>query len=169
MGFRFIRLVLLALVTGSVYAYVAFRSSERSWYEGLLPRGLNVEAMVALGTQGGFREGCGAVVFKLDSATTGAVRRDGLAALSIARQARAESDPYFSYDEWNQTPYVETGDGLTLKDRWLNGLSCAALDPNLAKIISRALDSEGSFYSRGRESGLVVLPTEGLIVLSFEG
>jgi len=166
---RLIRLALLAFAAVAVCAYVAFRSWERSWYEGLLPLSLKAESIVALDTRSGFREGCGTVVFKLDPDAARTFRRTGLAALASARQARAESGPYFSYEEWSETPYRETGDGLTLKDRWLNGLSCANLDPDLVKTINGALRSKGSFFSRGQESGLIVLPTEGLVVLSFEG
>lgn len=163
------RIALLAFAAVAACTYVAFRSWERSWYEGLLPLSLRIESIVALDTQDGFREGCGAVVFKLDPEVARTIRRTGLAALASARQARAEPAPYFSYGEWSETPYRETGDGLTLEDRWLNGLSCANLEPGLGKTISGALRSEGSFFSRGEESGLIVLPTEGLVVLAFEG
>ena len=166
---RLTRIALLVFAAIAVSAYVAFRTWERSWYEGLLPSSLKIESIVALGMQDGFREGCGAVVFKLDPEVARTIRRTGLAALASARQARAESAPYFSYAEWGETPYRETGDGLTLKDRWLNGLVCANLEPELGKAVDGALRSGGSFFSRGAESGLIVLPTEGLAVLSFEG
>lgn len=166
---RFIRIALLAVAAVALITYVAFRSSERRWYESLLPSSVKTESIVALHTESGFREGCGAVVFKLDPEAARSFRRGGLAALAGARQARGESEPYFSYEEWSETPYRATGDGLTLRDRWLHGLSCAELDPDLDKTINEALRSKGSFFSRGQESGLVVLPAEGLVVLSFEG
>jgi len=166
---RFIRLALLAFAAIALGTCLAFRSSERSWYEGLLPLGVKVESILALDTVSGIREGCGAVIFELDPEAVRSFRRDGLSALADARQARDHSEPYFSFEEWSETPYRESGNGTTLKDRWLGGLDCAALNPDLAKTIDEALRSKGSFFSRSEESGLIILPAAGIVVLSFDG
>lgn len=150
-------------------AYLALRAWERSWHEGQIPRALEIDEVVLIDGESGLREGCGAAVFRLSSRTLDKIRRLGAAAFEESRQARSSDKDYFTYSKWEETPYRMTGDGLTLTDRWLNGLGCAKLPPELGRRIHEALESKGSFFSTTQEGGLIIIPGENLAVLSYEG
>lgn len=164
------RTLLLILLCVVVTAYAACRRWEADWYQGLIPAAIETDGIVVISDQGGFREGCGAVVFKLSAAALVKLDASGLGALASAHEARSHPrEDYFRFGDWQQTPYVESGDGLTLADRWLVGLNCADLDPALGKQIHEAINTKGSFYATSRESGLVVIPSRGLVLLAYEG
>lgn len=165
--FRIIFVGLLALVA---MAYVGFRIWEVSWYRGIIPAAIEIDGTVLIDGQSGFREGCGVAIFKLTDPALARIRSSGLAAVAAAHEPRDHPEVHHSiFGEWRETPYATTGDGLTLADRWLNGLSCASMDQNLSQGIDRALNTRGSFYSTSQESGLIVIPALGLVVLSYEG
>lgn len=158
-------LVLAALVA----AWWAFERWQSRGYEGQVPAEIHLDGLVEASIDHGLTQGCGAVVFRLADATVLSLQRDGVRALSGARQARAEASAHFRYGPWQETPYAETGDGMSLADRWLLGLNCADLSSKVDEAIQAALTSKGSFYARTAEGGLILLPAQRLAVLSFDG
>ena len=159
----------MAVFALAAAGYLAFSSWESRWYLGMIPDDIEIGGVVRIGGQSGFREGCGAAVFNLSPRTIEKIRAGGVAALTNAKQARNHADSYHSYSDWRQTPHIVTGDGLTLVDRWLNGLGCAGLPMQLSREIQQALDSSGSFYATTSEAGLIVIPKLGIAIFSYEG
>jgi hypothetical protein len=163
------RIVMIILLAIPVAGYIAFKNWETSWYVGLIPQSIEVDSVLAINEESAIREGCGAAIFRLSSEFNDDIKNRGLSALVDARQARSHDEKYFGYAAWQKTPYTITGDGLSIEDRWLNGLGCAKFDKDLSKRIYNALNSEGAYYSLGQESGLIVIPSLEIIVLSYEG
>lgn len=164
------RIVPVVLVAFVAMAYAGFRVWETSWYRGMIPAAIEVDGTVLIDGQSGIREGCGVAIFKLTEPALARIRFSGLAAVAAAHEAREHpGEHYFTFGEWRETPYVTAGDGLTLRDRWLTGLSCASMDEKLRQDIGKAMSARGSFYSTSQESGLMVIPALGLAVLSYEG
>lgn len=159
----------LAVFGLAAAGYFAFSSWESRWYLGMIPEDIETGDVVTIGGQSGFREGCGAAVFNLSPRAIEKIKADGIATLTNARQARSHTDSYHSYSNWKQTPHIVTGDGLTLADRWLNGLGCAELPMRQSRDIQQALDSSGSFYATTSEAGLIVIPELGIVIFSYEG
>ncbi|MEJ2427066.1 MAG: hypothetical protein P8101_22060 [Candidatus Thiodiazotropha sp.] len=151
-------------------AYVAFHIWETTWYEGLIPVAIGINGTELIDGQSDFREGCGVAIFKLGDHTAVWIRSSGLAALTKAHEARSHpGNHYFTFGDWKETPYVITGDDLTLADRWLNGIGCASIGQELRQNIDKAMSARGSFYSTSSESGLLVIPQLSLVVLSYDG
>jgi hypothetical protein len=164
------RIVPVVLVAFVAMAYIGFRVWETSWYKGMVPAAIAIKSTVLIDGQSGIREGCGVAIFKLSDSTLARIRSSGLAAVAEAHEAREHPGAYyFTFGEWQETPYVSTGDGLTRKDRWLSGLGCADMDEGLRQNIDKATRSRGSFYATREEAGLIVIPALGLVVLSYEG
>lgn len=166
---KLFRIVLVAVISIAFAAYAAYRSWEVAWYEGMIPASLEIERTVMIDGRTGFIEGCGIAVFQLSPTTVDRIRPAGLAGLETARQARDHSDELHTYSQWRETPYAETGDGMTLVDRWLVGRTCAKIDPSLDRSIDTALKSPGSYYATIHEAGLIVIPSLGLAVFSYFG
>ncbi len=150
--------------------YAACRVWETTWYEGLIPAEIEINGTVLIDGQSGFREGCGVAIFKLTDPMVARIRSSGLTVLTEAHEARSQpGDQYFRFGAWKETPYFFAGDGLTLADRWLNGMGCASLSQELRQNIAQAMNMRGSFYSTSSESGLLVIPQLGLVVLAYDG
>lgn len=150
--------------------YVAWRVWETAWYEGLIPAEIEISGTVLIDGQSGFREGCGVAIFKLKDPMVARIRSSGLTVLTEAHEARSQpGNQYFRFGVWKETPYVFAGDGLTLADRWLTGMGCASMDQELRQSIEQAMNMRGSFYSASSESGLLVIPQLGLVVLAYDG
>lgn len=160
-------LALLALVI--VAAWQGFQRWRAKGYEAQVPAEVQLDGLVQASIEQGLMQGCGAVVFKLADTTVQALQREGVSALRQARQARGEPSPHYSYGPWRETPYAETGDGMSQADRWLLGLNCASLSSELDAAIQAALVSKGAYYAKTVEGGLILIPARGLAVLSFDG
>jgi hypothetical protein len=164
------RIVLITLCAFIATIYGAFRVWETTWYKGLIPAAIEIDKTILIDGQSGFREGCGVAIFTLSDAETARIRSAGLDALADAHDARSHPwRRYFRFGEWKETPYAITGDGTSRNDTWLVGMECADISEKLRKQINIAMGIQGSFYSNSRESGLIVIPSLGLIVLSYEG
>ncbi len=161
---RIFRILLFTLVVA-----LAWRFWELQSYVGVLPASIEVTDTLAIDGQSGFREGCGAAVFRLSKDTAESIKKNPLATLANARQARNDGSANHAFSEWIETPHKVTDDGLSLKDRWLNGIHCAKLPGELASSIYRALEAPGSYYATDAEGGLIVIPEADLIVFSYEG
>jgi hypothetical protein len=166
------KLLLISLgmfITLVAIGYTSWRLFESRWYVGILPASLEVSETVIVSGNSDPREGCGVAIFRLNQDTLKEIQTKGLVALESARQARKDNSSYHSFSTWTETPHQLTGDGLTLKDRWLNGIVCANLRAELQDVIDRALGVRGSYYATDAEGGLIVIPGENLLVYSYEG
>jgi hypothetical protein len=158
--------VLIALVLGG---YFSWNYLQQQWYVGQVPAQIGISGVRYMQVQEGPREGCGAVVFKLSPEMQQALQIHGLKALEQATQARDHQGRDFAYAPWQVTPYVETGEGMTLKDRWLTGLGCAHFPPDLSQLVEQALRTPGAYVSTTAEGGLILIPAQALAVLAFQG
>jgi hypothetical protein len=149
--------------------YAKYRIREVTSFMGLIPASLEIQRTVIIDGKTGFIEGCGAAVFELSPATLRQIQLRGLAALKDAHQARDYGDELHRYSQWKETPYIETGDGMSLVDRWLAGRSCAKFDLAVDRGIETALKSPGSYYATIHEAGLIVIPKLKLVVYSYFG
>ncbi|WP_043308109.1 hypothetical protein [Pseudomonas sp. ML96] len=148
--------------------YVGYKMLERNSAVDALPAQLEVDGVVLVGGESGIREGCGIAVLKMAPGLRGRLRREGLAVLQEARQARGYPDrDYYHYQPWQATP-VPVDEGGDLSPIWL-GLQCADADDELSERISRASQEEGNYYSEKEEGALLLLPREGLIVFGYFG
>ena len=102
----------------SYVLYNLYSQRQHEWFLAKIPASLEVTDSLSIGSDGFFRESCGAAVFQLSNAAIQTLRNRGLDALVSARQARSHSDSYHSFSAWRATPHVITGDGMTLADRW---------------------------------------------------
>lgn len=142
-------LVLFLAVTYAVYVHC-----RDDYYRKLLQVELEVGDAVLIDGEWGFLEGCGVAVFELSPQTRSQLRTKGTTALRGV---------------WLETPYVETGDGMTLEDRWLVGLTCAKMSHKLSITINQALTQPGSFISKRPEAAIIVIPTAGIVALVYFG
>lgn len=162
-------MVLAVLSVLPLGGYITWSAQQRHWYEGHVPAQIGITGVRYVHVQEGPREGCGAVVFELSPQMQQALQTNGLKALLQATQARDHHDRYFAYTPWQATPYVETGEGMSLKDRWLAGLGCAHLPSDLSQTVEQALRTPGAYVSTTAEGGLILIPTQALAVLAFQG
>ncbi len=159
--------VVLALGT-----YGAFRFWNANHFKNLIPSEIAIGDTVLVDGETGGLEGCGVAIFRVGSATLVSLRANGIHALDQASRSRKKrflSDEYKEYSPWKETPYLETGDGMTLADRWLGGFVCANIDSDLSKRIHQALRSNKSYYATAHEAGLIIIPSLGLAVYSYFG
>lgn len=162
------RAVWLGLIAAVFLARVGWNELEARWYRSLLPAAIEVDGVVSIDGSSGPREGCGAAVFALHPAFVERLRVEGVRALSEAHQARGETKPYFSFGAWHETPYAPAMPAEQPADSWLSGLDCGT-DDDLHTRIDSALAQPGAYYARAAESGLIVIPSLGWVVLSYFG
>jgi hypothetical protein len=167
------KLLITGLIIGGLMAsgYVIWHQWRTRFYTGVLPAQIKVDGVHSMRVQEGVREGCGAVVFDMSDDLAKALMDDAPNALAHAIQARAyPNHRAHAYGPWAPTPYREHNpDGTALEDRWLSGLSCAALPDDLAQAIQGALDSPGAYVATSAEGGIIVIPARKLVVLAFMG
>lgn len=143
--------------------YLSYKVVERQWMIRSLPAAIEPRGVVLLADDGGFRESCGAAVFRLSGDTAQQVQAHGLQYLDQARQARRNNDRYGHFEQWQQTPLdIDVDEGLI-------GLSCAEPDKDLQRRIYQAAGRPGSFYAKKDDGLLLVLPSEGLIMFGYSG
>lgn len=80
-----------------------------------MPSEVGIADVVLIDGQSGFREGCGVAIFELTAAANARIQASGIRGLNV--DGATSPNPI-----WHETPYIETGDGLTLEDRWTVGL-----------------------------------------------
>jgi hypothetical protein len=146
---RLRKLAIYALPLGALY--FAYSSNRNEYYRNMIPSEIKAGSVVEIDSMSGvFGGGCGAAVFE------------------ITPDARTETRiPSGSYPAWQETPYVETGDGLTLEDRWTAGLGCGAPNSETMRTIANALNQPGSYYQKLGLAGLVVVPSEGMVAYVY--
>lgn len=145
--------------------YLAFKMAERSSMIAALPLEVEINGVEWIAGQSGFREGCGAAVFRLSTAMRQRLQDQGIQALGDALQGRGHGDDhYYQYAAWLPTP----GDDLVGGEGWM-ALSCADLPKALNKRIYQGLGSPGGYITTKDEAVLLVLPSEGLVVFGYNG
>ena len=158
--------ICLAIIVVLYAMYVSWRND---WYRQKMPPEVGIGDVVLIDGKSGFREGCGVAIFELTPAASAQLQAAGIRALN-AGDARSPYRPSKDKNSiWHETPYVETGDGLTLEDRWAVGLSCAKLSHELSATITRAMAQPGSFYTKLYEAAVLVIPAAGIAALVFYG
>lgn len=139
-----------------------------NFYWNALPEQLGWGGLVSEQTSGfAFMEACGGVVYPLDRATTAQVRARGLAFLDDGAVGRAyvgsRQETYYTWREWRPTPVPP---GLT-SDGWWPGLSC--MDRATARRVWAAATRPGAYWVERSESLLIIIPSEGVAVMTFFG
>ncbi len=160
---------LLLCVAIPIAPFVAYVNWRNVWYRQKLAPELEAGDLVFIDGQSGFMSGCGVVVFELGAGARARIRARGIRALDSAAPAAAKDLGGRQDLHWQQTPYVETGDGLTLADRWQLGLGCANMPRELNLTIDRALRQPGSYFMRLQESAILVMPSAGIVAYVYFG
>lgn len=153
-----------ALLTLLLLFYLLFKGLEWEHFRQVLPQRIEPAGLVLIDGISGLREGCGVAVWQLDKGSADGLRREGLAYLHGARQARGYSDDYYRYGAWQATPLPEA----LGTDGWLP-LGCADPGTELEARILRAAQGSSGFYSKKSEGVLLVLPEQRLIVFGYNG
>lgn len=160
-------LVLMAVV---VCLWWAWELYQRSWYTDILPAQVGVDGVLVMHMDAGLMEACGAVVFRLDEQTSQALMQQGKAYLRRATRPRSvERHPRLTFPVWQPTPYEMTGEGMGLEDRWMVGLSCAAMPEALSRDIDEALSTPGAYFAHTPEGLVLVAPRQQLVVFANVG
>lgn len=134
-----------------------------------MPPEVGIGDVVLIDGKSGFREGCGVAIFELTPAASARLQASGIRALKAGGLTSSHRLIKDKGSIWHETPYVETGDGLTLEDRWVVGLSCARMSRELSSTIARAMAQPGSFYTKLYEAAVLVIPADGIAVFVYYG
>jgi len=90
-----------------VSPFVAYEVIQYYWFSWAIPEKIEITYPISISEEGGFREGCGAAVFKVSDGTLEAIKKDRLNFFSGATQARGHlNDHYYKYEEWRETPVL---------------------------------------------------------------
>ncbi|WP_157522135.1 hypothetical protein [Mitsuaria sp. 7] len=127
--------------------------AEADWYRSCMPASLEAGEVVLINSASGFREGCGAAIFRLSDAVRKRIEEEGVDFLG---------------EGWRETPYLPGGGTA---DSWMTGMSegCGHLPEEMDSQVDAALRAPGAFYSLGHEKGYIVIPRLGWAILSFNG
>lgn len=68
---------------------------------------------------------------------------------------------------WSTTPYPSRLEAPDRRDLWLNGVGCSLVDENTKTAIIDALSSPGSMYRVEQGRGVILIPSRGYIVHSY--
>lgn len=139
------------VIATPVALYRYYKHWEAEHYRAQIVGEVAVADVVFVGGESGLREGCGTAVF------------------TLAPGAGPPAARYPASAGWMATPYVETGDGLTMLDRWQIGLTCAGIGAELGGQINAALKKPGSYVKRRGEDALIVIPYLNLVALVYYG
>ncbi|MFK3740906.1 hypothetical protein [Massilia sp. TN1-12] len=157
-------------------AYLGFKRWESNSYRGLIPPEVGVANALLIEGKSGFMEGCGVAIFRLTPQMRERIKVQGLAAFDGSLDQKDHVRPSVErrrwQDEmrsWEETPYVETGDGTTMEDSWQVGFSCADQTSDLVRSITDALRQPGSFVRKLHEAAVVVVPALGVAAFVHNG
>jgi hypothetical protein len=157
-------------------AYLGFKRWESNSYRGNIPFEVDVADALLIESKSGFMEGCGVAIFELTPQMRERIKVQGLAAFDGSLDQQAQVGPpnemrrwQDKIRRWEETPYVETGDGLTMEDSWQVGFSCADQTSDLVRGITDALRQPGSFVRKLHEAAVVVVPALGVAAFVHNG
>lgn len=128
-----------------------------------------------MGHISGFREGCGATIFRITPKTVKNIQQEKLLFFSEARKARGDKK---HYSQWYETPLVEkilAGENdkqYATYGAEILGLGCAeekGTNKELIRSISESYEKPGNYYSISHESILFVSPDLKIAVFAYFG
>lgn len=167
---------IVAILLSPFFAHEAF---QYYWYSLALPAQIQITYPVSIGEESGFREGCGVAVFKVSCKTIESIQKDGLKFFDGATQSRGYPKPseplsfsdreklsyyaYHTYETWKETPVPP---GSVGEGSWF---MCSVIRPDVAREIVKAAKLPGSFYTIKPDGQLLVIPTLGYVVFSYNG
>lgn len=164
------KLSILALCVTLIGALcLGYKWSELNWYRSLIPVEVEIGDALLIEGESGLREGCGAAVFALTPGMLQRIKAYGLGAFGGPPGREQGAGDAHASRAWAETPYAETGDGMSQEDTWQVGLSCVETDPELARTIMQALRRPGSFVKKRHEAAVVVVPAAGIAALVYFG
>lgn len=149
--------------------YMGYKRWESNWYRSLIPSEIEVGNAVLIDGESGFLEGCGVAIFEITPQMRERMRLQGAATLNGTLAPKTQVRTTRDTRMWVETPYVETGDGMTLEDSWQTGLSCVKTNRDLVRVITAALRQPGSFVKKLHEAAVVVVPASGVAALVYFG
>jgi hypothetical protein len=144
----------------------AWRDGEVRRWAGFIPPAIELNGLATpLRERPGLLDGCGYVVFRLSDAARHNIERDGLGFLSAATVSRRPvwGKRPASYPMWKSTP-------VTSEDRSLHSMSgnCSPeLNSELRLSISKARSSPGAFYTMTKDVAMLAVPSEQMLVVSY--
>lgn len=153
----------IALIALAIIPFAAYEAFQYYWYSAVLPEKIEITYPVSIGDESGFREGCGVAVFKLSKNTTKNIEKGGLAFFSGATQARGHNDNYHKYEPWKETPVPVN---WASEGSWF---MCSVISNNLERKIIMAAQEKGAYYTTKPEGVLIVIPSLGYVVFSYNG
>lgn len=163
------RLGRIAVVTAAlvVSLYGLWCVIEFNWFVGIVPANLKVSYPMHISGESGFREGCGIAVFRIERETAKRIETDGVRFLNTGLQSRNHLDTYHTFETWRPTPDPDfVGDDKTMLSY---GLACSSASSDLWRLLEEAARESGSYYARGPEKVLLVMPKERIVVLAYFG
>ncbi len=167
--FSFLKFLLYSMAAIFLCAYLAFSFYENLFYRQAIPAHIQVERIVEKESDGWIRESCGGVVFQLSADTIDRIKKDGTRFLDETLIGRGYEDEgnrnqrYYTYAAWKKTPFLGY-EGIPV------GAACLTKDnKELAKIIFQGWRTEGSFYTQKHEAELLIIPEEGILIMTYFG
>ena len=155
MALLFVRLLIGAVPLG-------FEHQKETTNVGLLPADVEVSRVAYV--HRGLTKECEISAWEVDwPQATWTQLRDRLPS-DVSQRARHGD---LVYGPWKSTPYPVSQNPLDAKDRWLNGIGCSGVAPAIREQIVNALTSAGSMYATAGNTGVIVVPTSRLVVLSY--
>ncbi len=145
--------------------YVAWSAFIYDWYSSRIPAKIGITYAIHISGETGFREGCGAAIFRLTNATVYAISRTGIDFFKDAIYSRRSKERYYTYESWKETPVPST---WTSEGTW-PVLACASVSRPLLSQILVAASKKGSYYSSKDEAEILVIPSLKLVVFSYFG
>lgn len=144
--------------------FIAIEAFQYYFFAKVIPQNIGINYPVSINDEGGFREGCGTVVFKVSDSTLETIKKDGLKFFSGATQGRGHlGNPYYRYTEWKETPVPPS---WTSEGSWM---LCSGLSNSEHSKIVSAAKRGGAYYTMKPEGQLVLIPSLGYVVFSFFG
>lgn len=151
-------LVLLSL------PYFSLKIYQYYWFTNILPTQIAVTYPLSMGQASGMiMSGCGVAVFKLSKSTVVDIEKDSLALLNRATQSRGFDTPYYTFKQWTETPVPPN---WVSEGAWF---MCSVPNKTLTKEIIKAAKEPGSYYTTKPEGELLVIPSLGYAVISYNG
>lgn len=158
---EFVKFFLSIIIT----IYVAWSAFIYDWYSGIIPAKIGITYSIHIGGESGFREGCGAAIFRLSNTTADAIDREGLDFFNDVIYSRKSKERYYTYSLWKETPVP---DSWTSEVSW-PGLGCSGASHSLLSKILEAASKKGSYYSSKDEGEILVIPSLKLVVFTYFG
>lgn len=165
--------ILFSLVFVLLGIYFSFQLYSPFFYKKAIPAQIEIDKVLKIKSESGFRDGCGGVIFKISDSTKNEVLKNGLNFLDkdlYGRGYKGQKDQYYyTYESWVETP-------VTIKEGIASGLNCLLQKPNhieddseFAPIVRNAVKQKGSYYTKKEEGELLLIPSVGLLFFAYSG